>query len=96
LKFAKVMQPCVQSAGGDLQKFEFMVKVGKESVVENLWMPDGTAVARCLFQTFAQTVARKEKVFPRPPQPSYEIDLELDPASFLASKLGWQVRALSA
>jgi hypothetical protein len=85
LKFAKFMQPCVQSAGGDLEKFEFMIKVGKEGTVEGLWMPDGTVVAACLFQTLSQTELKKEKIFPRPPQASYVVDLKLDPASFLVA-----------
>jgi hypothetical protein len=84
-KFAKFMQPCVQNAGSDLEKFEFMIKVGKQGTVEGLWMPDGTVVAVCLFQTLSQTELKKEKVFPRPPQPSYVVDLKLDPASFLVA-----------
>ncbi len=84
-KFAKFVQPCVQTAGSDLARFEFMIKVGKQGTVEGLWMPDGTAVAVCLFQTLSQTELKKEKVFPRPPQPSYAVDLELDPANFLVA-----------
>jgi len=85
VKFAKFMEPCVQGAGGDLNKFEMMIEVNKDGGVQNLSANNMTAVAGCLFETLMQTERKKEKVFPKPPQPDYWVVLEVDPSSFLVA-----------
>jgi hypothetical protein len=87
LKFAKFMGPCVQGAGagGDLNKFEMMIEVNKDGAIQNLSANNMTAVAGCLFQNLMQTERKKEKVFPKPPQPDYWVVLEVDPSSFLVA-----------
>ena len=85
LKFAKFMEPCVQGAGGDLNKFEMMIEVNKDGGVQNLSANNMTAVAGCLFENLMQTERKKEKVFPKPPQPDYWVVLEVDPSSFLVA-----------
>jgi hypothetical protein len=82
LKFARFEQSCVQKAGKDLDKFQFLIKVGKEGSADDGWFNHPTSVAMCLMQDLGASYARKEIVFPAPPHDSYWIIMDLDPASF--------------
>jgi hypothetical protein len=85
LAFAALEQLCVQKAGNDPGKFEFLVQVGKDGIAQDAWMTHPSAVANCLMKELGASIARKEKLFPFPPHDSYWIILDLDPAAFKAA-----------
>ncbi|HEY6763308.1 MAG TPA: hypothetical protein VI386_00940, partial [Candidatus Sulfotelmatobacter sp.] len=84
-KFASLMKPCVESEGGDLEKFEFMVQVEKDGGIHDVWVPRLTAVSRCLFTALTMVHQRQEKPFPLPPKPEYWVHLDLDPSTFVVA-----------
>jgi hypothetical protein len=81
LKFAPFERSCVQKAGKDRDKFEFLIKIGKDGGADDGWFTQPTSVAICLMQDLGASHARKESVFPPPPHDSYWIILDLDPAT---------------
>jgi hypothetical protein len=72
----------VKKVGKDLDKFQFLIKVGKEGSADDGWFTRPTSVAMCLMQDLGASYARKENVFPAPPHDSYWIMMDLDPATF--------------
>ena len=84
-KFAAILRPCVQNAGADREKFEFMVQVDKDGGAQNVWMPRQTAVSICLFQALMISHQKKETPLPPPPHPEYWLDLDLDPATLVVA-----------
>ncbi|GAC1429605.1 MAG: hypothetical protein NVS1B11_28910 [Terriglobales bacterium] len=81
-KFSTYEQSCLQTAGKDLDKFDFFIKLGKDGGPDDGWVNHPTSVAMCLNQEFGALHTKKEAAFPPPPHGSYWIVLEVDPASF--------------
>jgi hypothetical protein len=82
MTFAPIERSCVQKAGNDLGKFEFLVEIGNDGIAQDAWMTRPSAVATCLMQELGASHAKKEKLFPVPPHDAYWIVLDLDPATF--------------
>jgi hypothetical protein len=79
-------QSCLKESTGTAHPADLFLKIGKDGSVENaetLKPPDAftTCVMRALYQTFT----RKETPFAPPPQPSYWLVVEVDPATLAAS-----------
>jgi hypothetical protein len=80
-QFAALVQQCAQGPDADLQKFVFMLMVGKDGTPENGWMPNPTAMMGCLTKQLMTAQIKKETPFPPPPHPSYWLRLIMDPAA---------------
>jgi hypothetical protein len=80
-QFAAFVQQCAQGPDVDLQKFVFMLMVGKDGTPENGWMPHPTAMMSCLTKELMTAQIKKETPFPPPPHPSYWLRLVMDPAA---------------
>jgi hypothetical protein len=80
-QFAAMVQQCAQGPDADLQKFVFMLMVGKDGTPENGWMPNPTAMMGCLTKQLMMAQIKKETPFPPPPHPSYWLRLVMDPAA---------------
>jgi hypothetical protein len=83
-KLAKYLQKCVH-AEDSLDKFELFIQVGKGGSAEDGWLPHPTKVSACIYQELGTSRLRGEIPFSPPPQPSYWVKLELDPASFVVA-----------
>lgn len=83
-KFAPFVQQCLQEAGADQQKFEFMLLVNREGTPENAFAAQPQGIWGCLTKELMTAQIKKERPFPPPPHPSYWVKLEVDP---VASKL---------
>lgn len=81
-QFAALVRQCAQGADADLQKFEFLLMVGKDGTPENGWMPHPTAMMGCIMKQLMTAQIKKETPFSPPPRPSYWLKLELDPVAY--------------
>ena len=81
-KFTPIMQQCVQSTPGDLEKFEFLLKVDRDGHADPGFMTHRTRVLECLIQTLGQSSNRP---FHGRLDFLYWIFLELVPAKFVVA-----------
>jgi hypothetical protein len=84
-KFATIEQSCVQKSGVGFGKFEFLIKVGRDGIVQDAWMASPSSTGVCLVGELRDSHARKEAIFSAPPHDSYWIILDVDPASFTSA-----------
>jgi len=85
-EFASYAQACIQQAPGENQKFELLVRVGKDGSVEDgrtEQMPP--PVGFCLLRALRDSKVKKETPFPLPPHDSYWLIVEIDPATIAVS-----------
>jgi hypothetical protein len=80
-QFTALVRQCTQGPDADLQKFEFMLMVGKDGTPENGYMPHPTGVMGCLVKQLMTAQIKKETPFPPPPRPAYWLRLVMDPAA---------------
>jgi hypothetical protein len=85
-KLTSYEQSCLKESSGKVHKADLFLKIGKDGSVENaetLTPPD--VFTTCVMRTLYQTFTRKETPFAAPPQPSYWLVVEVDPAMLAAS-----------
>jgi hypothetical protein len=82
------MQPCLDAqTGGELGKFELLIKVGKEGAVEDFTGSGTSPVMPCLGNKIIEFRQGKQAVFPPPPEANYwmrfDMNLEGSPSAAL-------------
>ena len=86
--FAPFMLQCEKDAGKGEEKVEFMLKMGPDGGVDDLFTPHPyqTPLANCLVTNLWHSHVKHETPFPPPPHPDYWLTLDLDPAAPIAAK----------
>jgi hypothetical protein len=85
-KLTSFEQACLKDASGDVHKADLYLKIGKDGSVENaetLKPPDAFTV--CVMRALYLSYTQKQAPFAPPPQPSYWLVVEVDPATLAAS-----------
>ncbi len=85
-KLTSFEQACLKDATGALQKSDLFLKIGKDGSVENaetMKPPDAFTV--CVMRALYLSYTQKQTPFAAPPQPSYWLLVEVDPATLAAS-----------
>jgi hypothetical protein len=84
-KYKELVKTCVNTEGGNLEKFESLTSIGTNGTVEDIKIYWNGAAAICLYNKLHQFQLKKTKAFPRPPQAPYWIRLDFAATEF-ASK----------
>jgi hypothetical protein len=85
-KFILFVEQCAQQTDADLQKFDYLLLLGKDGIPQNGWSPQPTNIMGCLGKQFMTAQIRKEALFPPPPHDKYWVKFEVDPSVYNASK----------
>ena len=75
-----IEEPCAQKARTDREKFEFLVKVDKTGMAEDISFTRPTVIAGCIAQTLLAAKSQNKALFPVPPHDHFRVLLEIDPA----------------
>ena len=74
------VEPCVEAAvGSDLGKYELLIRVDKEGMIEDMLGVGNSPVMPCLGRKLAEFRMAKQAVFPPPPQADYWVRFDLNP-----------------
>jgi hypothetical protein len=87
-KMRELIQPCVALAAGDKSTFQVFLQIGKEGKLERMFgkSEGGSAspAGPCLGNKLTELHDKDQAVFPPPPEPSYWVRFDFDPADFAA------------
>jgi len=73
------LQPCLEAqTGGELGKFELLIKVGKEGMIEDFSGSGTSPVTPCLGNKIMEFRQGKQAVFPPPPQADYWMRFDMN------------------
>jgi hypothetical protein len=81
-KYRELVQQCVRTEGGSLDKFETLTSVGEKGTVEEIRVYWNGPAAMCIYQKLHAFQQEKGTPFPPPPQAPYWIRLDLDASEF--------------
>jgi hypothetical protein len=82
------MQPCLEALNGaELGKFEFLIKVSKEGVIEDFSGSGNSPVTPCLGNKIFEFRQGKQAVFPPPPEAGYWMRFDLNPENASSAAL---------
>ena len=83
-KMRELIKSCLGLVTGEVDKFHWFVQVGKEGTIESISGPLTGPLGPCLGPKLKESYDKKEAVFPPPPEPSYWVRFDFDPADLAA------------
>jgi hypothetical protein len=81
-KMQELIKPCLGQATSGIVKFHWFLKVGKDGTIESVSSPLTNELAPCLGPKLKEFHDSNQSLFPPPPEPSYWVRFDFDPADF--------------